>query len=339
MNYTISSKQYHYWTKQKLRTRQEKRWTKDFVKEEQDDRENRNFYPMMPSPMGQNWRDYIRHRMKMMERGIAVYTTDKYTRLNFDKYVRSNSVCDSIAGMITGHQPTLMHIGGCEMSPSSPIGIKKSLRCPGTRKMIRSYRKCPGCMINMVDEYYTSQTCAKCFGRFDRRTRRHRYKVCLDCRPDENAKLPSMIVCKVNRRKKQLIQFLLEKEAEEGSLNQAVGNDVQQPNQPNTERLLPNVAIYHKKWYVNPVSGVLEYVNFNQTDEMGAAEWAKHQMPRVHKTPWHRDIVAAKCIMIKGKCSYIDCICILFMVFLNDFPGHCDVFDLVLPENLQRPSN
>lgn len=305
MNYTISSKQYHYWTKQNVRTQQGKRWTKDFVEEEKKDREDRTLYPVMPSPLGKHWKDYIRHRLKMMERGIAVYTTNKYTRLSFDKYARSNSVCDSIAKMITNGKPTLMHFGAAEMSPSSPIGIKKGLRCPGNRKMIRSYRKCRGCMVNMVDEYYTSQTCAKCFGRFDRRTKRHRFKVCLDCRPHPDAMLPSMIVCKVSKRKmreERLKQFLYEKEAEENNGNQAVGNGVQQPEQQNAEGLLPNVAIYHKKWLVNPVSGVLEYVNGNQTDEMEVVDWAMQQ-PRVHKTSWQRDIVAAKCILIKGKYS------------------------------------
>lgn len=291
-----------------MRNRQGKRWTKDFVEEEKKDRENRTLYPVMPSPFGRHWKDYIRHRIKMMERGIAVYTTDKYTRLDFDKYARSNSVCDNIAMMITNGKPTLMHFGAAEISPSSPIGIKKGLRCPGTRKMIRSYRKCPGCMVNMVDEYYTSQTCAKCFGRFDPRTKRHRFKVCLDCRPSVDAMLPSMIVCKVSKRKKQfesLKQFLLEKEAEDGNGNQPVDNGVPNPNQANANGLLPNVAIYHKKWQVNPVSGVLEYVNLNLTDEMRVVDLSTHQL-RPHKTPWHRDIVAAKCILIKGKCSYID---------------------------------
>lgn len=77
-------------TRQKLRNRQAKRWTRDFVREEEADRNNRTLYAVMPSPMGARWKDYVKHRLKMIERGIAVYTTEKYTRLNFDKYVRSN---------------------------------------------------------------------------------------------------------------------------------------------------------------------------------------------------------------------------------------------------------
>lgn len=284
-----------------MRNRQAHRWTKDFVKIEQDDRNNRTIYPDMPSPKGNQWKDYIKHRMKMMERGIAVYTTDKYTRLNFDKYVQSNRVCDSIAFMFTGRNPTIMHLGAAQMSPDSPIGIKKSLRCPGTRKLMRSYKKCPCCYVNMVDEYYTSQTCAKCFGRFDRRTRRNRFKVCLDCRPHPNAMLPSLIVAKINKkrmRQMRLISFLIDKEKEDDNENQPVG-DAKHPNQSNADSLLPTVALYHKTWLVNPVSGVLEYVNAKLADEIEVIDWATHE-PRIHKTVWHRDIVAAKCILIKG---------------------------------------
>lgn len=281
----------------------------EFTRLEQADRNNRALYEVMPSPLGHRWRDYIRHCLKMHTRGIAAYTTEKYTRLSFDKYVRSNSVCDSIARMYTGNRPTLMHFGAAEMAPNSPIGIKKNLRCPGTRKMLRSYRKCRHCKVNMVDEYYTSQTCAKCYGRFDRRTKRHRFKVCTDCRPDPAAMLPSLIVTKIGRkrwREMRLNEFLLEKEAEENNGNQSVG-DAAHPNQPNTERLLPTVMLHHKTWLVNPVGGFMEYVKAEQTDEIEVVYWTADEL-RTHKTVWHRDIVAAKCILIKGKCVvYFDC--------------------------------
>lgn len=307
VNYTISSKQYHWLTKEKVRKRQAKRWTAEFTRIEENDRNNRNLYAVMPSPMGHRWKDYIRHRLKMHNRGIAAYTTEKYTRLNFDKYVRSNSVCDSIAQMYTGNRPTLMHFGAAEMSPNSPIGIKKNLRCPGTRKMLRSYSKCRHCKVNMVDEYYTSQTCGKCYGRFDRRTRAHRFKVCTDCRPDPAAMLPSLIVTKISRRRRKLIEFLLEKEAEENNGNGLVG-DAAHPNQPNTEHLLPTVTLHHKKWLVNPVGGFMEYDTTEQTDDMEVDYWTTDDL-RTHKTSWHRDIVAAKCILIKGKCIVCSILC------------------------------
>lgn len=343
VNYAISSKQYHWLTKEKVRKRQEKRWTAGFTQREQDDRNNRNLYEVMPSPMGYRWKDYV--RLKMHVHGIAVYTTEKYTRLSFDKYVRSNSVCDSIAHMYTGNRPSLIHFGAAERAPNSPIGIKKNLRCPGTRKMMRSYGKCRHCRVNMVDEYFTSQTCAKCFGRFDRRTKRHRFKVCTDCRPDPNAMLPSLIVTKIGKKKwreMRLIEFLMEKDAEENNGNRPVG-DATHPNQPPTNRLLPTVMLHHKTWLVNPVSGILEYVKAERTDEMEAVDWTTHDQ-RIHKTVWHRDIVAAKCILIKGKCI-INCDC-KFLVrhyllsiecIVTIFQGHCDLFGLPIPITLQRP--
>ncbi|XP_055308231.1 uncharacterized protein LOC129572311 [Sitodiplosis mosellana] len=184
----------------------------------------------------------------MTERGIAVYTTDKYTRLNFDKYVRANSVTDSIAGMLTNHQPSLMHFGAAQMSPSS--------------RMIRSYKKCPGCVVNMVDE---------CNAAINERVKQTK---------DEAREAETVF---------------LEKEAEEGNGNPAVGNDVPHPDQLNPD-LLPKVTIYHKTWRVNGL-GNLEYVKFNSAGEMEFVE------PRVHKTKWHRDIAAAKCILIKGHCD------------------------------------
>ncbi|XP_055305457.1 uncharacterized protein LOC129570083 [Sitodiplosis mosellana] len=126
--------------------------------------------------------------------------------------------------------------------------------------------------------------------------------------------MPSMIVCKVNKRKmreEKLKVFLLEKEAEEGNGNPSVGNDVPHPDQLNPD-LLPNIAIYHKIWHVNGDSKIVEYVKLNSAGEMEVVEL------RVHKTTWHRDIAAAKCIMIKG---------------------HCDFFGITLPETLQMPSN
>lgn len=246
----------------------------------------------MPSPLGSGWLSYIKHRLKMFNKGIEVYTTDKYTRLAFEKYVESNRVCDNIAGMLTNHSPTLIHFGGAEMAANSPIGMKKNLRAPGNRRMLRSYRKCRGCFVNIVDEYYTSQTCGKCYSRFNRATRRNRFKICEDCRPDRlTDMLPSMIVTRRRKRKKRLMEFLLEQEDGENNENQFVDNAEHQ-DQPFTSYLHPKVEIYHKKWHVNPVSGIYEYVNADQ----------QHDSQSKHKTVWHRDVVAAKCILIKGNC-------------------------------------
>lgn len=83
--------------KQGIRDRKARRWTRQFVAFEQNDREH---YPQMPSPLTSTWRDYIKHRLKIMKRAIETYTTEKYTRLRFDKYIESNRVCDLIAAMI-----------------------------------------------------------------------------------------------------------------------------------------------------------------------------------------------------------------------------------------------
>lgn len=219
------------------------------------------------------------------------------TRLNLDKYIESNRVCDYVTQMLTNNEPSLIHFGGAEMSPNRPIHIKKHVRCPGNRKLIKSFKKQPKYEVNVVDEYFTSQTCAKCFRRFDRLTKGDRYKLCPDCRPDPGAMLPSVIVTMQSKRMFQLMKFLFEieqeQEQEHRNGNQAVGNAAHL-NQPDAGSLLPKVKVHIKKWLVNPVSGVLEYVDEKQLAEMEFAQ------PRIHKTVWNRDIVAAKCILIKG---------------------------------------
>lgn len=100
MNFKTSSKQYHYRTRQGIRDGKAKRWTRQFVAFEENDRNDRNRYPEMPSPKGARWTDYIRHRMTIMKRAIEVYTTEKYSRLRFDKYIESNRVSDKIAAQL-----------------------------------------------------------------------------------------------------------------------------------------------------------------------------------------------------------------------------------------------
>lgn len=112
-------------TKQKIRNRKEECWTKTFAEAEEKDRNDRRLYEHMPSPMGSYWLEYIQHRVNMMERGMAVYTPEKYTRLKYEKHIESNRACDKIAGMLTNHQATLIHLGGAAVAANSPIGIKK----------------------------------------------------------------------------------------------------------------------------------------------------------------------------------------------------------------------
>lgn len=307
------------WTKQKVRNSKAKRWTKNFVREEEDDRNNRQLYTEMPSPLGDHWLSYIHHRLKMMKRGIEVFTTDKYTRLNLDKYIESNRVCDYIAGMLVNNQPTLIHFGGAEMSPNRPISIKKHVRCPGNRKMIKSFKKRRNCVVNIVDEYYTSQTCGLCGARFDPRTKSHRFKVCHDCKPSPEMMLPSVIVTKQSKRMISLMKFLIEKELEDANGNQAAGVAAEaHPIQPDAGSLLSKVKVHIKTWLVNPVSGVLEYVDAKQPAEIEFVDWATHQ-PKIHKTVWDRDIVAAKCILIKGMYYLYDFHAKQYLIFYLSF--------------------
>jgi len=193
----------------------------------------------MPSDMGIYWWDYICHRLRTMKRGMDVYATDKYTRLNLDKYILSNRVCDNVAVMMTNNKSCLAHYGGAQIAPNRPMRIPKHKRCPGQRKMLRSFKKLKkkGVVVNIVDEYFTSQTCAKCFKRFDRRTRSHRFKVCPDCTPDARGILPTMIVSRKSKRQMRedkLTVFLMERQLEE-----TVGDAA--PNELDTASLLSKV--------------------------------------------------------------------------------------------------
>lgn len=86
--------------KQGIRNRKAERWTAEFTMFEENDRNDRTKYERMPSPKGRNWRDYVRHRLTCLKKGMAAYTTAQYTRLRFDKYIESNRVSDSFAALI-----------------------------------------------------------------------------------------------------------------------------------------------------------------------------------------------------------------------------------------------
>lgn len=101
MNFKIHSKKYHRFTKQHVRNKKAKRWTRNFEIFEQNDRNDRLRYPIgMPSPKGLYWKYYIEHRLRILKKGIEVYTTAKYTRLQFDKYIESNRVSDKVAALL-----------------------------------------------------------------------------------------------------------------------------------------------------------------------------------------------------------------------------------------------
>lgn len=247
------------------------------------DLNDRTLYPVTPSPLSQDWIYYIQHRMKMLKSGMAAYATAQYARLGADKHIESQRAIDRLAGNLVNNGPSLIFIGNVDMAPNSPIRIKKHMRCPGLRKLINAFKKRSNCVVIPVDEYFTSQTCAKCYGRFDRNTRSHCFKVCLDCRPATTEMLPSLIVSKTGKRDLQGFRKM---------------DRIAQRHQLESVGLHSKVILHHKKWMVNPVTDILEYVVEGE-DEM--IEEDDH----VRKTVWNRDIVAAKCILVKGDFYFL----------------------------------
>ncbi|XP_031629516.1 uncharacterized protein LOC116344848 [Contarinia nasturtii] len=256
-NFVMSSKQFHWQTGQNVRNAKAKRWTKAFIEEERRDRENRELYPVMPSPKGSYWLNYIKHRVKMMKHGICAYSTAKYTRLALDKHIKSSSVVDNWVEKVTDKQSTLFLFGADGEVPSdSRISIKKYVRCPGVRKTLRSIKKRRNCVIDLVDEWGSSQTDARCMKRFQNQPKSARFKKCR-CIPDARTLLPIKIVSKLG--KKDLSEFRL--------LQRAM-NEALEENEP----LLSKVKSYYKNWQLNLECSVT----------------------------WHRDVVAAKNILLKG---------------------------------------
>ncbi|XP_055320564.1 uncharacterized protein LOC129577480 isoform X1 [Sitodiplosis mosellana] len=283
INFTVSSKRYHYLARQGVRDRKAKRWTRRFVAEEQHDRER---YQRMPSPKGENWGSYIAHRLTMLKKGIETYTTEKYARLQFDKYIQSNRATDKIANLLTNRKPSIIHMGAVDMPANSPIRIKKHVRCPGNRKLAESFRKIPNTVVRQVNENRTSQLCGRCFTPFDIATQRDRMKVCEWCLPDNddwppNLQLPTKIVSKKSKR--TLI-------ADRQRMREAVEQD---PNQ--AERFVSKVISYQKNWQQ---SAAID----EDADPAEQEDAAESHDRRILKTCWHRDITAAKLILYKGHC-------------------------------------
>ncbi|XP_055305804.1 uncharacterized protein LOC129570270 isoform X2 [Sitodiplosis mosellana] len=257
-NFVMSSKQFHWQTGQKVRNAKAKRWTKNFVEMERADRENRELYPVMPSPKGSMWLNYIKHRVKMMKHGICAYSTAKYTRLALDKHIKSSSVVDEWVNKVTDKKPTLFFFGADgEVPPDSRISIKKHVRCPGVRLTLRSIKKRRDCFIQLVDEWGTSQTDARCMNRFQNQNKAARFKKCR-CVPDARTLLPTKIVSKLGKTDLSIYRQLQRAMNEEAS--------------EEDECLFPKVKCYYKNWRLNLECSVI----------------------------WHRDVVAAKNILLKG---------------------------------------
>ncbi|XP_031616961.1 uncharacterized protein LOC116336903 [Contarinia nasturtii] len=284
-NITVDAREYHWLARYNQREKKGKRYRKEFQEEERAHMES---FIFMPSPKGKFvWKFYIETRVAMMDKALAVYSQRKYVRLKFDHYSDSVHASDETAKMLTNGKPTMAYIGASGSAANSPIGIKKRQRCPGTRKLVASFKKLGNVVIKFIDEWNTSQHCAKCINRFDPRTKSHRSKVCHNCLQtgyqvrDGVMILPKVIITKMSKRQMQRLRKRkrLEQAAQPNNVVQPI---VAYPNPPQP-RLVPKIVVLFK-------------MELND-----AGEWVYVAMQT--KTVWDRDIVAAKCIMYKGHCE------------------------------------
>lgn len=162
MNIVISSKRYHYDTKQGCRNAKAEVITRLFTYEEQTDRSHiASVIGQIPSSQNISWQHYIQHRLRMSVNGIETYTQRSYARLQLDKHIEWHRAIDKIAAKLENKKPSLIFIGSGGSTPAnSPIKIKRNVRCPVTRKLIGAFKKRSNCVIRMVDEWMTSQHCA-----------------------------------------------------------------------------------------------------------------------------------------------------------------------------------
>lgn len=193
----MDNKLYNWHAQTKWRKRRWQKITKRYRREEEADLQaNHN-----PSPRGMRWLDYIEHKLRMSRNGIAAHTKRYYARLSFDKYIEVNRTLDQLANQIAppGRSAAIYAGAAGDVPPNSPFKIKKHVRAPGTRRLINSLKKRDNIFVMRVNEHMTSQTCARCFRRFDQRTKKHRFKVCRNCVANPEMILPSSITTKKGR--------------------------------------------------------------------------------------------------------------------------------------------
>lgn len=94
----ISSGEFHNRTKQFQRDKKAEQMTANFERKCRRDRENREIYPETPSSNSSSFEYYVEHKLKFFNRGIKLYCKQRYTRLSFDKYIRSTRAVDNILG-------------------------------------------------------------------------------------------------------------------------------------------------------------------------------------------------------------------------------------------------
>ncbi|XP_055322421.1 uncharacterized protein LOC129578217 [Sitodiplosis mosellana] len=239
-----------------------------------------------PSPRNISWRHYIEHRLRMSQDGIAAYSQKNYARLRLDKHIEWRRAIDLIGGKLVHFKTAIINIGAAEISPNCPIRIKKYVRCPGVRKLIAAFKRRGNCVVRLVDEYMTSQHCARCFKRFPIWTKSKRYEKCNDCQPDERVELPRTIYTNVSKRVLQMQRKIMRTWEEMRDQGDAIAAIL---TQRNSGRLVSKKQRFFKTWQPNAA------VNAGTEDAA--------QSRKLLKSLWHRDISAAKLIMYKGSLS------------------------------------
>lgn len=279
----MSSKRYHWETKHGVRDAKGKKIAGVFDSIEKFDRNQiASAIGAMPSPRGSSWFHYIDHRLKMMNMGIETYTCRSYARLRLDKHMESQRTIAQIAAKLVNHLAAIIFMGASgSTSPNSPIKIKKHIRCPGTRKLVGALKSRGNCVVRMVDEWMTSQHCARCFRRFDPRTKSHRFKKCTNCLPNPIVRLPTVIVTNVSKRIMQMKKAIISVWRDMAMMGDAIAAALTQ--QQTTGRLVSKKQRFLKTW--QPTAGLNVDVE---------------NVARPLTTVWHRDIAAAKLILYKG---------------------------------------
>lgn len=146
-NIVISSKRFNFKAQTGVRFRKMKRLTRDFTAFEQADREKYADHAIPTPACRLKWHRYVFHRLTVFNNGLEVYTKRNYARFGLDKYIRSTRAADKTARQLTNNQKSIIYMGAAEISPNSPIRIRKHVRCPGVRKLIRSFKKLGNCYI------------------------------------------------------------------------------------------------------------------------------------------------------------------------------------------------
>lgn len=180
-------------------------------------------------------------------------------------------------------------MGAAKIAANSIIKIKKHVRAPGNRSMLKSFKKMQGNTIRMTNEDRSSRLCGRCYTPFPLSTLSHRFKVCEWCLPDQDEwpdglKLPPKIVTMKSKRVLKAERRAV-RNAEIENPNEAVG-------------FVSKVIVYRKNWQQNAANqGNVNNAEHGDEDDGEIEDGGEP----ILKTIWHRDISAAKLIMYKGK--------------------------------------